>query len=67
MPDLFAGPYVYLEPQLAFVLDAGNGPVGYVIGTSNTPRFVEQYRRNGFRWSPTVTPNPLANPLRRTT
>jgi GNAT superfamily N-acetyltransferase len=49
MPDLFAGPYVYLEPQLAFVLDAGNGPVGYVIGTSNTSRFVEQYRE---KWIP---------------
>ena len=27
MPDLFAGPYVFLEPEFAFVLDdEGNGP-----------------------------------------
>ena len=45
MPDLFAGPYVHLEPDLAFVLDAGTGAVGYVVGTADTAAFVRAYRR----------------------
>jgi len=44
MPDLFAGPYVFLEPHLAFVVDDGVGAVGYVVGTSDTARFVARYR-----------------------
>jgi ribosomal protein S18 acetylase RimI-like enzyme len=44
MPDLFAGPYVYLEPELAFVLaDADDRPAGYVLGTADTARFVRRY------------------------
>jgi ribosomal protein S18 acetylase RimI-like enzyme len=44
MPDLFAGPYIYLEPELAFVLaDEDDQPVGYVLGTSDTARFVRRY------------------------
>jgi ribosomal protein S18 acetylase RimI-like enzyme len=44
MPDLFAGPYVHLEPELAFVLaDEGDRPVGYVLGAADTARFVEKY------------------------
>ncbi len=35
MPDLFAGPYVFLEPDFAFVLD-GHQTVGYVVGTPDT-------------------------------
>ena len=44
MPDLFAGPYVFLQPHLAFVLDAGSGPVGCAIGTSEPTRLVADYR-----------------------
>lgn len=48
MPDLFAGPYVYLEPELAFVLadqvDGVDRAVGYVLGTADTARFVREYR-----------------------
>ncbi|HTW10899.1 MAG TPA: GNAT family N-acetyltransferase [Acidimicrobiales bacterium] len=48
--DVYAGPYLFLEPDLAFVLDpAGAGPVGYVLGTSDTRRFVAEY---GARWVP---------------
>jgi ribosomal protein S18 acetylase RimI-like enzyme len=44
MPDLFAGPYVHLEPELAFVLaDPDDQAVGYVVGTANTERFVRNY------------------------
>jgi ribosomal protein S18 acetylase RimI-like enzyme len=51
MPDLFAGPYVHLEPELAFVLaeSATDRAVGYVLGTADTPRFVRAYRD---RWIP---------------
>jgi GNAT superfamily N-acetyltransferase len=44
IPDLFAGPYLELEPDLAFVLADESQAVGYVLGTADTPRFVEAYR-----------------------
>ncbi|SCG49500.1 GNAT family N-acetyltransferase [Micromonospora halophytica] len=49
MPDLFAGPYLHLEPDLAFVLTQHGRVVGYVIGTADTPAFVAGYRRE---WIP---------------
>jgi len=49
MPDLFAGPYVFLEPECAFVLDDGKRAVGYVIGTPDTAAFARAYRE---RWMP---------------
>ncbi|TDC44130.1 GNAT family N-acetyltransferase [Micromonospora sp. KC213] len=49
MPDLFAGPYLHLEPELAFVLAQGERVVGYVIGTVDTPAFVRAYRE---QWIP---------------
>jgi GNAT superfamily N-acetyltransferase len=49
MPDLFAGPYVFLEPDFAFVLDDGERPVGYVLGTPDTAAFARAYRE---RWIP---------------
>src|SRR3954462_7525000 len=49
MPDVFAGPYVELEPGLAFVLDDGGRAVGYVVGCADTPAFVTAYRE---RWLP---------------
>ncbi|MHA6760878.1 GNAT family N-acetyltransferase [Streptacidiphilus sp. PAMC 29251] len=52
LPDIFTGPYLALEPQLAFVLaDAEDRAIGYVIGTADTPAFVAAYRE---RWLPTV-------------
>jgi GNAT superfamily N-acetyltransferase len=65
MPDLFAGPYLYLEPELAFVLDDGWRAVGYVIGTSDTAAFVEEYRQ---RWIPRLAgryPRPPEPPRTR--
>jgi GNAT superfamily N-acetyltransferase len=51
-PAIFAAPYVHLEPDLAFVLDDGHGQaVGYILGTADTPRFVEDYRA---KWLPIV-------------
>lgn len=49
MGDLFAGPYVFLEPELAFVLEDEGRVVGYVLGTADTQRFVASYRE---RWIP---------------
>ncbi|MEU9730391.1 GNAT family N-acetyltransferase [Streptomyces sp. NPDC048002] len=51
-PAAFATPYVELEPELAFVLDDGEGrAVGYIVGTADTPRFAAAFRE---RWLPTV-------------
>lgn len=52
VPSIFAAPYVELEPELAFVLDDGEGrAVGYVLGAEDTPRFVTAFRRD---WLPLV-------------
>jgi ribosomal protein S18 acetylase RimI-like enzyme len=49
---LFAAPYAVLEPESAFVADDGTGqPVGYVLGTADTPAFVGRFREE---WLPTV-------------
>ncbi len=49
VPDIYAGPYLLIEPELAFVLDDGQRAVGYVIGTADTQRFVDAYAE---RWLP---------------
>ena len=50
MGDLFAGPYLHLEPDLAFVVDDGHGrAVGYVVGTADTATFAERYAQE---WIP---------------
>ena len=36
VPDTVAGPYLFLEPEHAYVLDDGERAVGYVIGTAST-------------------------------
>ncbi|MER7475113.1 GNAT family N-acetyltransferase [Micromonospora sp. NPDC000018] len=56
--DLFAAPYVTLEPEHAYVLDDGAGrAVGYVLGTTDTARFVCRYRNE---WIPrTAARHPL--------
>lgn len=51
MGDIFAGPYLHLEPELAFVLDDGGRAVGYVLGTADTAAFAAAFRRS---WLPTV-------------
>jgi ribosomal protein S18 acetylase RimI-like enzyme len=51
VPDVFAGPYLELEPDLAFVLHNGDQPVGYVLGTADTTLFVRSFRE---KWLPRV-------------
>jgi ribosomal protein S18 acetylase RimI-like enzyme len=62
LPDIFTGPYLLLEPELAFVLqDPEDRPSGYIVGTADTPRFVAAYRRD---WLPQVAgryPRPSAD------
>jgi ribosomal protein S18 acetylase RimI-like enzyme len=66
MGDLFAAPYVTLEPEHAFVLDDGAGTaVGYVVGTADTERFVKRYRAE---WIPATAdrcPPPADPPVTR--
>ncbi|MGW9053959.1 GNAT family N-acetyltransferase [[Kitasatospora] papulosa] len=63
MPALFAEPYAHLAPELTFVLDDGSGrAVGYVLGTADTKRFVDDSRAI---WLPRVTdrfPEPEGEP-----
>jgi ribosomal protein S18 acetylase RimI-like enzyme len=47
--DIYAGPYLLLEPELAFVLDNGQRAVGYCIGAASTSEFVAAYTE---RWIP---------------
>lgn len=63
LPDIFAAPYVHLEPDLAFVLDDSGQAVGYVVGTSDTARFIKDLRR---AWLPLVGdrhPAPAGDPV----
>ena len=61
MPDIFAGPYLALEPDLAFVVDDGERVVGYVLGTADTARWAREHRE---RWLPTVADRyPLDGPV----
>jgi ribosomal protein S18 acetylase RimI-like enzyme len=50
--DVFAAPYVTLEPDVARILDDGTGQaVGYIVGTTDTERFVRRYRDE---WIPAI-------------
>ena len=45
LPDIWAGPYVELEPELATVVDDGERVVGYIVGAADTADFVRRYRQ----------------------
>jgi ribosomal protein S18 acetylase RimI-like enzyme len=50
--DVFAAPYVTLEPEVARILDDGTGrPIGYIVGTADTERFVRRFREE---WLPAL-------------
>ena len=60
LPDIFLGPYLSLEPELAFVVDTGQRAAGYVVGTADTERFVDAHRRT---WVPRfAAAHPLVEP-----
>ncbi|MDX2403036.1 GNAT family N-acetyltransferase [Streptomyces microflavus] len=52
LPNIFAAPYVALEPELAFVVEDGGRAVGYILGTADTASFVARYRAE---WLPGLT------------
>ena len=43
MPDIFARPYVVLEPELAFVVEDEHGVGGYILGVADTRSFVRRF------------------------
>lgn len=51
VPVVFAGPYLSLEPELAFVLTHDSDVVGFLVGTADTTRFVREFREG---WLPQV-------------
>jgi ribosomal protein S18 acetylase RimI-like enzyme len=60
--DIYAGPYLHIAPEHAYVLDNGDRAVGYVIGTPSTREFVAAYlaewlpRMRGTYAPPAATP-----------
>ena len=44
LADIFARPYLLLEPELAFVLEVEGRVGGYILGVADTARFVQRYR-----------------------
>ena len=53
LSDIFAIPYTVLDPELCFVaVDGETGDVvGYIVGTANSPRYVQRFRDE---WLPRV-------------
>ena len=63
--DMFAGPYLLLAPEFAFVLDDGERVSGYILGAPDTPKFYRQLREV---WLPLVGdrhPAPVGPPANR--
>ncbi len=50
---LYVGPYVTLEPELAFVLEDAQGVCGYVLGALDSERFEQRFR---CEWLPRLRP-----------
>jgi ribosomal protein S18 acetylase RimI-like enzyme len=51
LAEIWVGPYLELEPELAFVAEDGDGPVGYVLGAADTSAFEAECER---RWWPAL-------------
>ncbi|MEM6428712.1 MAG: GNAT family N-acetyltransferase [Deinococcota bacterium] len=59
---MYVGPYVTLEPSLAFVLEDTSGVCGYVLGALTSLSFYERMRT---QWLPRIqaqVPNPAGDP-----
>jgi GNAT superfamily N-acetyltransferase len=50
----YVGPYLDLEPELAFTLEDEEGPCGYVLGADDTVRFNDRFLRE---WLPRLLPS----------
>ncbi len=56
----FAAPYVFLEPDLCFVLSLEGKPCGYILGTRNSEKFCDRCEKE---WFPLLREQyPLPNP-----
>jgi ribosomal protein S18 acetylase RimI-like enzyme len=44
MPDIYARPYVVLEPRFAWVVEDGGAARGYIVCAPDTRVFVDRYR-----------------------
>jgi ribosomal protein S18 acetylase RimI-like enzyme len=63
---IFVGPYLKLEPELAFVLEDDLGVCGYALGALDSRRFYDAYVT---RWLPEIRrqyPEPCGDPARWT-
>lgn len=56
--NLFVGPYVALEPQLAFALEDQLGVCGYVLGALDTADFLARYAHEWLPHLQARTPEP---------
>jgi len=50
LPDLFLEPYVTAEPDWCWVVDEGEGAVGYLVAAPSTQRFVRWWRAKWMPW-----------------
>lgn len=50
LADIFVLPYVDFEPELAWVVDAGDHVAGYIVGTADTRAFAARYRDEWLPW-----------------
>ena len=63
---IFVGPYMKLEPELAFVLEDPRGVCGYVLGALDSKKFYDAYFN---QWLPEIRrqhPEPAGAPAERT-
>lgn len=60
--NIFVGPYLHLEPDLAFVLEDALGVCGYVLGALDSEKFYRAYQNE---WLPRLQqqhPEPTGDP-----
>lgn len=57
MGEIFVGPYLRFEPELASVIDDDEGVAGYVLGARDTPSFEDACERDW--WPPLRERYPL--------
>lgn len=59
---LYVGPYLALEPELAWVLADDTGPIGYVLGALDTRRFEQRCEQAWWPALRTQYPDPSTRP-----
>jgi len=50
LPDLFLEPYVTASPEWAWVVDEGDGPIGYIVSAPSTRAFVRWWSASWTSW-----------------